>query len=258
MITEDDAMDKSEDVLKRCLELFHRGQVLQADRLAEARLGEFPDDGELWQLRGLLRQRLGDLDGACAALETASMLVPLESSARCALADCYARTGRIELARDLYRHLAGDGRCPTPLLPAVASGLGALGDHETALEVCQELSRRDSTRHEALFGMAFYMRRLGYPIETILPVVARAHELAPQLRLYRVLLGSLLAGVGRQEEAYDLLRGVAVESVRCCGCLRRMMAVFRLAGDEARYVACRKQAERVGDRNDSRSEGQGC
>lgn len=256
-MSEDDAMGEIRDVLQRCLELFNQGRVSEAEAIAQAGLRQSPEDGDLWQLYGLLCQRAGDLAGARAALETASALVPLDPSARCALADCYARTGQIELARDLYRHLAGDGRCPTPLLPAVAFGLGALGDHETALEVCQELSRRDPTRHEALFGIAFYMRRLGHPPEAVIPVVARAHELAPRLTLYRVLLGSLLAGVGRQKEAYDLLRGVAPESVRCCGCLRRMMAVFRLAGDESRYIACRQQAGRVeSDRDDFLSGGE--
>ena len=182
MITEDDVMGEPQEILQRCLELFNEGRISEADVLAEAGLRRSPDDGDLWQMYGLPRQRrrrrrrglCGAGDGRSA--RAAGLLIPLR------LADCYARTGRIELARDLYRHLAGDNRCPTALLPAVASGLGAIGDDETALDVCRELVRRDPTRHEAHFGMAFYLRRLGNPPEAILPVVARAHSWSPRPR----------------------------------------------------------------------------
>ena len=240
-------MNPARDIFDRCLEHFHRGRFPQAERLARAGLREFPEDGLLWQLLGMFRQRAGDFVSASEALETASLLVPLDPSVRCALADCHARLGRAELARQLYRLLAGDGACPTALLPAVASGLGSVGEDATALDVCRELSRREPTRHEAFFGMAFYMRRLGHPVESLIPVVTHAHDLAPEIVTYRVFLASLLATTGKHQEAYELLRDVPPESVRCSGCLRRMMAVFRLAGDDARARDCREQAKRVGD-----------
>ncbi len=239
-------MNRARDIFDRCLDHFHRGRFSQAETLARVGLREFPKDGHLWQLLGLFRQRAGDFAGASEALETASLLMPLAPSARCTLADCHARLGRVELARQFYRHLAGDDACPTALLPAVASGLGSVGEDATALDVCRELSRREPTRHEAFFGMAFYMRRLGHPVEALIPVVTRAHDLAPEIVTYRVLLASLLATTGEHQEAYELLRDVPSESVQCAGCLRRMMAVFRLAGDDARSRDCREQAERLG------------
>ena len=239
-------MNRARDIFDRCLDHFHRGRFSQAETLARVGLREFPKDGHLWQLLGLFRQRAGDFAGASEALETASLLMPLAPSARCTLADCHARLGRVELARQFYRHLAGDDACPTALLPAVASGLGSVGEDATALDVCRELSRREPTRHEAFFGMAFYMRRLGHPVEALIPVVTRAHDLAPEIVTYRVLLASLLATTGEHQEAYELLHDVPSESVQCAGCLRRMMAVFRLAGDDARSRDCREQAERLG------------
>ena len=228
MSTENVAMDRPRDVLGRCLELFHQGLIAEADRLAGEGLESSPDDGDLWQMHGLLRQCLGDFTGACSSLETASLLVPLSPSARCALADCYARTGQAALARDLYRHLTGDDRIPSELLAAVASGLGGLGDDEAALGACRDLVRRDPTRHEAHFGVAYYLHRLGHPAEAALPAVALAHELAPGVPLYRVVLASLLAQAGEHEEAYDLLHGVDPRSVGCRCCLHRMMSVFLL------------------------------
>ena len=131
----------------------------------------------------------------------------------------------------LYRHLANDPRCPTELLSATARGLGWIGDDKTALQACRELSRRDSTRHDAYFGEAYYLRRLGYSAETVLPIVLQAYESAPNVALYRVALASLLNGVGEIEEAQDLIRGVTPESIGCRCCLQRVLAVFQSADD---------------------------
>ena len=233
-------MNQPGDVLRRCLELYHRGELAHASELTEHALRKFPDDGALWQLDGLVRRDRGDFDGARRVLEMASVLVPLNPGAQCALAECYARAGQTERARDLYRDLAKSSRCPAALLPAIAAGLGSIGDHESALEVCREVSRREPTQHEAFFGMAFYMRRLAYPVDMVIPVVTRAHELAPQLVPYRVLLASLLASIGEYQEASDLLRHIPPGSVRCRSCLRRMMTIFRLAGEHTLADDCRE------------------
>lgn len=230
-------MGQTQDLWDRCLELFNQGRIDEADRLASESVRAFPDDGLHWQMHGLLRQRVGDFAGACEALETASLLVPLEPAAQCALADCHAKAGRIELAQDLYRALAESGRCPTALLPSVSSGLNNVGDSRTALEVCRELIRRDPSRHEAYFGVAYAMRKLGHSSESILPTMLRAHELAPESPVYRIVLASLLAQVGHHDEAYDLLRDVRPDSVRCPCCVRRIMAIFQRAGDAQRLAA---------------------
>jgi Flp pilus assembly protein TadD len=235
-----------QDVLDDCFELAGRGRFSEAEELAGEAVRSYPDDGRLWQLHGLLLHRMSEFVRGCSALETAGLLVPLEPSSRCALADCYARTGHAELARDLYRGLSGDARCPTELLTAVASGLGGLGDHETALETCLELIRRDPEHHQAYFGVAFYLRRLGRPARGVLPAIQRAHELAPESPLYRITLAAILDHIGRREEAYELLRVVDPAVVQCGCCLHRMLVLFRNAGDLPRSVACRKQIDRAG------------
>jgi tetratricopeptide repeat protein len=136
--TEDDIMGQHQNGLDRCSRLVSAGKLAEAVRLAERAVECHPEDGDLWQFLGQVRHRLGKLAGAQSALETASLLVPLEPPARRALADCYARTGHPSSAADLYR----DARCPTDLLPSVASGLGGLGEYGAALEVCRELIRR--------------------------------------------------------------------------------------------------------------------
>jgi Flp pilus assembly protein TadD len=218
--------------MQRCLDLFHLGRIGEAAQVAREAVRAFPDDGELWQLHGLLGQHQGDIEGACAALETAGLLVPLNPAAQCALADCHARAGRRELARELYRALAGNRSCPTALLPAVASGLGCLGDAPAALDVCRELARRKPYHHEAYFGMAYYTRQAGGEAAEVFPLVARAHELSPKHPVYRVVMACFLARSGRYDEACALLRGVRPEAVRCEGCVRRIMDILDRGGAE--------------------------
>jgi hypothetical protein len=88
--------------------------------------------------------------------------------------------------------------------------------------------------------MAFYMRRLAYPAERVIPVVRQAHALAPRFAPYRVLLATLLASLGDHEEAADVIRGIPPDAVHCRCCLRRMAAIFRLAGEHASAAAAGK------------------
>jgi hypothetical protein len=150
------------------------------------------------------------------------------------LADCYAWVGQANLAGMLYRGLAEDPACPTELLPPVAAGLGAVGENALALETCRELARREPWRHQAYFGIAFYLRRLGSPVGDVLDPVRRAFELAPGSVLYRVTLSALLDHVGRRDEACELMSDVDPASISCTCCLRRVATLFRQSGDKGR------------------------
>ncbi|RUL83185.1 tetratricopeptide repeat protein [Tautonia sociabilis] len=227
-------MPDADHLTRRCLELLEEGHPEVAEALVSGALRSDPEDGTLQQLRGLLRRERGDLDAALADLEAASAVVPLNPAARCALADCYVAAEKPELARLLYRDLAEHPGCPTALLPPVAAGLGAVGEFSLALSTCRELARRDPTAHQAYFGIAFYLRRLGHPVEDVLDPVRRAFELAPGSTLYRVTLSALLDHVGRRREAIELMRDVDPASVGCSCCLHRVATLFRQAGDDTR------------------------
>jgi Flp pilus assembly protein TadD len=227
------------EILGYCFELAGLGRQAEAEELLERATRESPDDGRLWQSIGIFRHRSGDFARAGQALETAGLLVPLDPPARCALAECFARTGHPGLAGDLYRDLASDPRCPDGLLPEVAAGLGYLGLYGAALATCQELVRRSPELPEAHFGEAFYLRRLGRTAEAILPIVARAYELAPEVPLYRISLATLLDHVGCRDEARELIRDLDLDTVSCRGCLRRMTTIFLAAGQDRRSEGCR-------------------
>ncbi len=217
-------MLKPQESLERCYALAQDGQVIEAEALGAWLTGHFPDDGPSWVALGLLRY-LG-LGAASAALETAGLLVPLDAPTRLALAECFARTGHPDLAKHAYQVLAADSRTPDHVLPAVAAGLGHLGEFGLALGTCLELARRAPALAEAHFGIAFYLRKLGRSPASILPMVAKAHELAPEVPLYQVSLATLLDHLGQRDEARDLLQGLDLDAVSCRCCVQRMTAIF--------------------------------
>jgi tetratricopeptide (TPR) repeat protein len=235
-------MNQTGNILSRCFELAGAGRLDEAGDLAEQALAVEEENGSLWRFVGLMRHQAGDFVGACEALETAQLLVPLDPAAYCALAECLARTGCRGLAGEIYRGLATREGTPERLLPTVAAGLGYLGEYSSALDVCVDLTRRRPESPEAHFGVAFYLRRLGKPPSAALPHIARAHELAPDVALYRISLATLLDHAGRREEAYDLLRDVDLDSVSCRCCLRRMTTIFLAVGDASRGETCRRKA----------------
>lgn len=220
-------MDQPQRIIDRCLALVRSSRLEEAASLASTGLDRFPDEGRLWRLRGLVRHQIQNYRGAGDDIETASLLVPLDPAARRALADCHMRAGEKALARDLYLHLSADPKCPTELLPAVASGLGGLGEYPAALETCRRLVRRDSNRHEAHFGIAYYLRRLGHSLQTIVTNVSRAHELSPATPLYRITLASLYDQAGRGDEARELLQDLDPSALKCPCCLKRVASLFR-------------------------------
>jgi len=237
------AMNQGGDILNRCFELAGAGQLDEAGDLAEQALAVEEDNGSLWRFVGLMRHRAGDFVGARDALETAQALIPFEPTTCCILAESLARTGHPVPALAVYQALAADEGCPEKLLPAIAAGLGYLGEYAEALEVCLKLIHRLPDHAEAHFGAAFYLRRLGRPAESALPYVTRAHELAPEVELYRISLATLLDHSGRRDEAYELLRDIDLDGVSCRCCLRRMTTIFLAVGDSNRGETCRRKVD---------------
>lgn len=239
------------------LDLIRQSQAGEAAQLMADAALQYPDDGELWEILGVARTHLGAYSAAVAALETASLLKPLDIGARFCLADAYAASGCTELAGFVYSLIGEDGNAPVWLLPRVASKLGQLGRHADALAVCRTIVRRSPERHEAHFGVGFYLRRLGASAELAARPVQAAHELAPQVVLYRVVLASLWQELGRTDEARDMLCGVPADSIRCRHSLYRMMDVFRAARDESRFNDCRRRLREMDETSDSHTDQQG-
>jgi Flp pilus assembly protein TadD len=226
---------------------FRDGEFDKAVHACRWGLTVYPDDGRLWEVRGLSHWMRGDLASALRALETASVLVPLDPLAQLALAAAYAWADKPDLARTVYRHLAGLPGFPVPLLPRLAAGLGRVGEYAAALLVCEEIVEVRPDYHPAWFGIAFYRRKLGRSVGDAIAPLARAATLAPDEDVYRLNLAGCHAQAGDFPAAYRVAATVDVASIRCPNWLRLMLPVFDAAGDAGRRDACRRQLDGSGD-----------
>lgn len=226
---------------------FQNGLYFEAAHVCLAGLDRFPDAGRLWEVYGTSLWLLGQIKAAQEALETASVLVPLVPRAQLALASAYAHADKPDLARLIYHHLSKHPDFPGPLLPQLAAALGQIGEDEAALLVCEQIVKRQPEYHPAWFGIAFYLRRMGRPVWTVIPHLRVAHELAPDRRTYRLNLAACYAEVGRHADAYRCLEGIPVAEVRCSHWLAMMAGVFTVVGDTPRHEECRGLLERLTD-----------
>jgi Flp pilus assembly protein TadD len=225
------------DPYERIVRLFDDGEFALAAEVARHFLDLSPEDGRLWQLFGTACCNLNDFAAGLDALETASSLTPLHPLAQLALATCYARLGKHELATMMFEHL-GEATEEPKLLARVARCLGALGRDAAALAVCRKLTRIDPANHSAHFGLAFYLQRLGASPESLIAPLAMALDLAPEVAAYRINLAFAWAKLGRTRQAYELLMKVSLETVGCSCTLQRLRAIFDSIGDHARSLVC--------------------
>jgi len=221
------------------------GELLECAELLRTALLRFPDDGRFIQLQGLLWHSQRRYAAACRAFEMASLLVPLSAAAQLALADVYRRSGRNDDAKTILSFLVTRHDLPTILLPGLTAALGLLGEYQQALEVCRDASRRDPEQDEALYAMAYYMNKLDYPLECIVPLLRRAISLAPDSRLYRVSLAVLCARSGNWDEAYAIFAPLDVAEMRCQTCVRFMAGAFDRRGDIAKRDAALARLEQL-------------
>ena len=217
----------------------------ELQELLAVAIEQFPENGRLRELQGLAEHARQRFASALAALEMASLLVPLSIDAQLAMAAAYRATGKPEDARSILGYLASRQDLSTRVLPRLAAQLGQLGEYQRALEVCRVASERMPERDESYYGMAFYMIRLRYPLECILPLLRYAISLAPRCRLYRVTLVNLCSIAGRWSEAYEAACGLPVADVTCLNCLNKLLAVFVQVRDHQRRDACLAQLLKI-------------
>ena len=229
------------------LRLCELGLLHEADNLVRLALERWPDDGRLAELQAIVWHGQEEFELARGAFETAQLLVPLSVPGQLAMADACRRLGDRESARTTLYFLAGRDGVPTQYLSALAVGLAQLGDYQRALNVCREASHREPERDEPLYGMAFYMTKLDYPLQHVLPVLERAHSLAPDCIHYRAALAIMYCRAERWTQSYQLFSALEPEQVGCLNCLRHMIHVFERVGDDARRSACVARVMAIAD-----------
>lgn len=227
------------------LSLYHASQFERAAEILDEAMHHAPEHGDLLQLRGLVLYARREFDAALSALEQASALVPLIVTAQITMADCYRRQGNRATAAVILNYLAERDDLPTSVLSSLSAGLGGIGEYLHALKVCRLAARREPDRDEPLFGMAFYMNKLDYPVERVIPLLRRALSFAPGCQIYQLGLTSLYVRGNRLADAYEQCKQIKPESVSCSGCLALMRMVFEHFSDRGRIDACGRQIAQI-------------
>lgn len=183
-------MNTAECLYQSAREEFAAGQFLLAAHACRAGLIGEPAHPGLHELLGLALFKIDNEVGSLRHLEEATLLAPLAPEGRLTLAELYTRLGQVESAVAILHFLAEPGRCPTPLMPDVAKGLGRLGEHDAALGVCLRIIAARPDYHPAHFGAAFYLVKLGGPPAEIGQHLRAARDLAPHAAPYRNALAA--------------------------------------------------------------------
>lgn len=220
------------------LRLLELGELDEVEERLRTALLTCPDDGRLIQLQGLVWHARRRYAAATRAFELATTLVPLSLAAQLAMADSYRRGGRADDARTILNYLAERPDMPTVLLPNLTAGLGMVGEYQAALDVCRQASQREPDCSEPIYGMAYYMNKLHYPPEVILPLLRRSLEMAPDCKTYRVSLAVMCGRAGHWDEAYELFVEIDPGKVGCQTCIGFMVHVYERVGDHVRRDAC--------------------
>ena len=225
--------------------LLESRELDEVQQVLDTALILYPEDGRLLELQGRVWHCQSRWGSARRAFELAATLVPLSLAAQLAMADSYRRSDQREDALTILSYLASRDDLPAAVLPNVASGLGCIGENQMALEICREAARREPDEDEPLYGMAFYMNRLDYPVECMLPLLQKTVSLEPESQLYRLSLAAMSGRAGDWDEAYESACHVAPGAVHCGNCLQLLATIHDRMGDHERRDACLGQLLRV-------------
>jgi tetratricopeptide (TPR) repeat protein len=229
------------DLIRRALDLHKTGQTRQAIDELQEHLEERPHAAKLWELLGVLSFAIDDTELARAAIEQASIMIPLSARGQLVLAKCYDALGYREAAGAIYRHVATLDSLDDELMEPLAAGLGRYGEYQHALAICRTAAKRMPDNPEPLKGIVHYMRRLRMPVERILPTLFRAHHLAPEDKDCRISLAWLLHETGQSNDGAALLEAVDTDDFSCIRCLTLMQHIFEAAGHSDRATDCRNR-----------------
>lgn len=244
-MSEFESVDVDRSALHQAEVSFRCGRLRDAFVAIQSHLEDQPECGRGWELLGLIRHNWRQWEATAAALEEASIRVPLSASAECALGDCYLAVNREAWARPLYRNVVQRKSTSVSALLSAAAGLDALNEPQTAIVACRRAVTLDPEAAQPYFDLSYYLRRCGASTKTIEAAAQRAISLEPDNLKFRLGLAGYLHALERSLEAIALLApltGDQIRSVYCHGCLTRLIELFEAAGDE-RAECCRQQRE---------------
>ena len=233
--------------VERAQQYLRQGCYHDSLKILDEILSTSPNAGCHWELQGTALYATSQFEQARGALEIASSLAPLSFQGQLLLADCYARIESFEAAECIYDHLTANvEQLPVCLLAKLATLLEARGKFQQAVKVCRRAAELQPECDEAVFGLAYYMSKVGYTPRMVLPILHKAFDLAPDKLSYRLSLAQVLHRLGDTQQAYCLVTNLEFDdfvNITCRCCLQRLMNIFSLAGDYRRCDYCRARLQ---------------
>lgn len=133
--------------------------------------------------------------------------------------------------------------------PSLAMGLGRLREFHLALDVCKQGAAKNPNCHHARYGVAYYMSKLGYPLELTYSVLRRVVEMVPGIFVYRMAASTILCQMGETDRAYLAIADATAEelnSISCRCCIERLIFLYKSASDKNRTAICARRQETAG------------
>ncbi|QDV50669.1 tetratricopeptide repeat protein [Gimesia fumaroli] len=239
----------AQNTLQKAIGLFRQGLHYQALDQISRLLNTCPNEGKIWELKGLVEDSLSWRNTSIRSLETATTLIPISASGQYILAKNYLEIGKHALAKSVFSILLQRQDLPDRLLPAISSYLGQYPELTyLALDACRKAVKRDPGCAESWLGMACFMGKLHYPKEQIANVLRKAVTLDPENRHYRIALSNVLEQSGKFDQAYRVVKEIKtseLNQIPCAACLKKLIRIFSLAEDNTRHEICSNKLKQL-------------
>lgn len=242
------ASSATDAVPARFLDLIREDRLGELGHLLREQLVDAPECGATWRLLGLVEHGQRQWSSAAASLEEASLYIPLDGIAECALAEAYGRLGKLRWALDLLSGVACARGSSPPLLSRAAKLCDEMGCPILAITMVRRVLASEPESSRGYFDLSYYLARSGAADSQVEAMIRRAVALEPDEMAYRSALLGFLVDRGRVDEAYRAIAGLPRDGItqldcrRCLGCFQH---VYQHGGDSERVAWCALQIERL-------------
>ncbi|MEM7454629.1 MAG: hypothetical protein AAF456_09795 [Planctomycetota bacterium] len=217
---------------------FQNGDIALADSLATEAIEATGGAPEVLEIGGIIAFELEDYGETIRLIEKAMVIATLSIASQLCLARAYIGHGKPELAETGLEFLVEMAhRVPCNMLPDLTNACSSIERYDLALGVCREAAARHPEDDNAIFGAAFYMFRLGYPLELIKNMMLKAIELNPMSNIYRLNITTVFLNLNQLDFAYEHACKMCDDALRTvpCGCMvGRLRELFAHYGDQRR------------------------
>lgn len=229
--------------IDRIKDAYQNRDLIVAENLAQQAIDETNQSARILEIAGMIAYERQNYDEAVKLIESAMFEIRLSFASQLVLAKAWLKIGKQESAETTLVFLVEMiEQIPCPMLPDLTNALAELKRYDHALTVCRTAFARHPDDDHAIFGAAFYMHRLGYPLELVKSVVSKAIALNPNSQLYRANLAAVCCALEQWDEAYAeacRLSDKAIKSLPCKCILSQLRQLFARFEDYRRLQLIR-------------------